>query len=361
MYDNSIILLDLDHTLYNAFDPWRNLVSKIFIHDLGWKTFPWRTFNEIRTHYRVFDIFFEKSFRHYWLSQELIVLLLGIKNQSVSSEDLLDELAKFEIRLSLIRTKEYRPSIILSSALEFTKNCKELNKALKLIEETRDNLEIKEIEDRFWSDAKITCYDGVFDLLSKLSKENARFYLVSEGDYELQVWKTKLLGIQQFFVNKILVTESYKQSSEYLRNLELVKKIISNKDNEVFKESEKARQADSVLRKFELLKLKEDLFFYYAIFKSILQDPKNPEREFIFTDIDELLDISELTEGKVVMVGDRIDKDILPIWKIFGKNSELIRIRCGKYKTNDLQSNIPKSVYKEFPDFSSIYNHFLNM
>lgn len=360
MYDNSIILFDLDHTLYNAVDPWRNLVSKIFISDRKWKNFPWKIYFAIREHHKVFELFFEKSFRHHWLSQELIALLLGIKNKSISSEDLLNELAKFEIWLSLIRSRECSPTKILRSALEFTKDCVELNKALKLIQEKKDDPEIKAIEERFWSQAKITCYDGVSDLLSKLSKENARFYLVSEGDYELQVWKTKLLNIHHFFVNRILVTELYKLSSVYLKNLDLIKKILLNKYDDINIESEKASQADSIIRKFELLKLKDDLFFYYAIFKSITSDPKNPESVYLSTNIDKLLEINETMEDKVVMIGDRVDKDLFPIWKIMGKNSELIRIKCGKYKTKDLQIGIPKSIYKEFHDFSLVYNHFLN-
>ena len=219
MYKNTLFLFDLDHTLYDAETPWQELVNHLLVKDFGWKNFPWHVYRTIRDYHSVFDLFFEKSFRHNWLSKELIVLLLSIRNNTLSANDLFNDLDKFQIRLKLIKSKQYRPSFIRQEALEFVKTCEVLNNALQIIGEKKDNMEVIQIENKFQSGANINCYEGVFELLNLIEGKNAKFYLVSEGEYELQVWKTKLLDIYKFFKNKILITESYKHAPIYLKNL----------------------------------------------------------------------------------------------------------------------------------------------
>ena len=75
-----VVLFDLDHTLYEAYWSWRRALQHVFVRELGFARFPYSAYFAVRAHSELFEIFFEKSFRHFWATPELLSIMFLLLN-----------------------------------------------------------------------------------------------------------------------------------------------------------------------------------------------------------------------------------------------------------------------------------------
>ena len=115
------------------------------------------------------------------------------------------------------------------------------------------------------------------------------------------------------------------------------------------------RRADEEVRRFDLLKHKEDLHYYISALNAIDSDRDNPEEFLRTVDSDDVLTTNIDLPSGVIMVGDRNDKDMYPVWQLLKEKALLIRMRAGKYKNDPRSPDIPRGQYAECPEFRQVY------
>ena len=111
------------------------------------------------------------------------------------------------------------------------------------------------------------------------------------------------------------------------------------------------QSADEEIRKFQLLKYKQEYHYYLSAFKAIAANRQTPEAVLRGARASDLLTTDIRPAPRVIMVGDRVDKDMAPVWRLLGHNAMLIRLKAGKYKRTPGAQAIPRTNYAECSEF----------
>jgi FMN phosphatase YigB (HAD superfamily) len=355
MNNQWIVLFDLEHTLYEAYQSWRRPLHHLFIKQIGYKNFPWDTYFTIRKHYRIFDLIFDKSFRHHWLTPEIVSLMILLMEKKINPVTLLIELEKIEFQIELIKNQFYRPGQFYVEAHKVFRSHRTFISAIEYINEKSKSDFISKIQKEYYNRVNIQPYEGVLDGLNQLFDRDIKVYLASEGDYDHQIFKVQELHLEKHFSEKILASEIYKSNYYYKKNWYLIKTAIENGSYSKRLFSEEIIKADETVRKYALMKRKENYYYYYSILNAIRLNNKKPEEVLLKSKNNDLINYKNLNQFHIIMVGDRLDKDVLPVWRIFGKQAFLIRVKVGKYKNETLQFRIPKSNYTECKDIKQAF------
>ncbi|TAK51312.1 MAG: hypothetical protein EPO24_16005 [Bacteroidetes bacterium] len=352
---NEIILFDLDHTLYEAYNTWRNPLQQLFREHCSITRFPWKMYFKLRDFNNVFDLLYQKSFRHHWLTSELASLLLLLIEKRVDASLLFDELERIDFRLRVLRHKYPRPGMYRLSAMATLADHKVFQKTVQLAQDICNARSVRALTPEYYNMAAMTPHDGVVQCFDFLSTEGYRFYLATEGDYKHQIFKIKRLSLQSYFKGKILASEFYLENPSYQSALRTITTAVNDGSYGKKFYSKEIIHADETVRMFEMLKHKEHYFYYYALCHAIASDADTPEKVLLQSKAPEHLLSTDITpESKVLMVGDRNDKDMVPLWKIFQSACYLIRIKAGVYKDEKLKFKIPKRNYAETKNFRGV-------
>ena len=355
MNDDRLVLFDLDFTLYEAYGNWRRPLAGLFRRNLGTKAFPWTLYFDIRGHNEVFEIFYEKSFRHHGLTAELAALRILLFEKRISATALLNDLQSIEFRLDLLKRIFPRPG---SYALEAKKYCLSFptfRSAIEGVKERSTSPQVVDVVSRYSDSLRFRAYPGVVEALEFLKERGIPFYLASEGDYDQQRFKCKLLGLDGYFSQRTLASEIYKLNRCYRASRKTIEDALADGSYAEEMDSPGIRRADEEVRRFDLLKHKEDLHYYISALNAIDSDRDNPEEFLRTVDSDDVLTTNIDLPSGVIMVGDRNDKDMYPVWQLLKEKALLIRMRAGKYKNDPRSPDIPRGQYAECPEFRQVY------
>ena len=355
MSERRIALFDLDHTLYESSWSWRKSLQALVVDRLGNRRFPWSAYFGIRGHSNVFDVVWEKSFRHHWLTPELASLMLLIREGRVNTPALLEELESVEHLLGLARRREVRPGRYLLAGREIIGRHKAVDRAIRIAAERAQSHEAKELVTEYYAAVRIQPYAGVRQGLQALKDRNIGCYLASEGDYALHQAKLRMLNLERFFRDKVLASEIYTSNRLYRRHRRMIIAAIDEGTYLKNRGSHELSRADEEIRKYELIKHKENFHYYYAILNAIAANRDTPEHVLLTGAADRLLKAGRLVPDSIVMIGDRVDKDMYPVWKIFDGHAALIRVRSGKYRRRGMPRSVPRKNYRECTDLRQAF------
>jgi FMN phosphatase YigB (HAD superfamily) len=347
MNKSIIILFDLDHTLYEAYWSWRNPLSDIFGNQLAYKKFPWDTYFKIREHSKIFDIYFKNNFRHYWLTPELAGLLILLIENKIKSNEFVSDLLEIDLKATLLKKYCCRPGLYYLEIEKEIQKHKTFLSAIHKIKTLSRQKRIININNEYYSSVNLHPHTGVEKGLQFLQDNDIKFYLASEGDYSQQLFKINKLSLDGYFKNKILASEIYKLNKNYIKYHNKIDTAIID-GSYLRKISKKDIMfADEQMQRYELIRKKEEYYYYYSILNAIDINPTNPEKILLENKYDQLLQKYRAHKNKLFMIGDRVDKDILPLWRMFGEKIILLRVRTGKYKKFEISAKLPKSNYTE--------------
>ena len=355
MNDDRLVLFDLDYTLYEAYGNWKRPLAGLFRRTLGIKSFPWTLYFDIRGYNEVFEVFYEKSFRHHWLTAELAALLMLLVEKKTPATALLDDLQSIDFRLNLLKRMFPRPGAHALAAQKLCLSFPTFRSAIEGVKERSTSPQVVDLVSRYSGSLRFRPYPGVVEVLEFLKERGIPFYLASEGDYDQQRFKCRLLGLDGYFFHRTLASEIYKLNRCYRASRKTIEDALADGSYSGEMDSPGIRQADEEVRRFELLKHKEDFHYYISALNAIASDGENPEEVLKNAGSEGILTTDvNLTSG-VVMVGDRNDKDMYPVWRLLGEKARLIRMRSGKYKDDPRSPDIPRGQYAECPEFRQVY------
>ena len=348
---NEFVFFDLDHTLYEAFESRKAQIRNIFRKHFDLARFPWSIYFAIREKYRVFDLVYPgSSFHHYWLPSELVALLFGIIKKDLDPKEILSILRRLENKLSLISYRYPRPGAFIAKADEALKEEDKFQNLLIYINELSESRFVRKVALDYETGLKLEVYPHVKEGIKVLKEMGTKCYIATEGSYERQVVKLKKLSILHHFLNRILASEIFEHNRFYRDSLTLIRNAITQGMYWKMYHSKELSEADENISNFWLLKRKEKCFYYVSILNAIYQDPENPETILKTWSSTDLLEPSDHAFDKLIMFGDRIDKDVDPLWRLYGEKVHIIRIKKGRYMNSGINVHIPSTNYSEFSE-----------
>jgi FMN phosphatase YigB (HAD superfamily) len=358
---NRVVLFDLDHTLYEAFKSRKRQIKHIFRKHFGLVQFPWSIYFAIRKKYRVFDLVYDRSFHHSWLSPELVALLVGIINRELNPKKILCLLNRLENEIDLIGYRYIRPGGFISKANETLRGNQEFRYLINYINKLSKNRFVKSISWDYENSLKLEPYKGVKEGIEQLKEMGISIYITTEGDYFMQRLKLKKLSLLGYFTNKILASEILEQNRFYRDSMITIRNAIATGKYWRMYFSRKILEADENIRNFWMLKKKDKCFYYIAVLNAIFEDQENPERILKTWNSTELLEPSNHVWDKLIMFGDRADKDVTPLWRLFKEKVHIIRIKKGQYMSTKIEMSIPATNYVEFSEPGNAIKYLISI
>jgi FMN phosphatase YigB (HAD superfamily) len=195
--------------------------------------------------------------------------------------------------------------------------------------------------------------------LQRLQESDFLFYLVTEGVTAVQLEKVSLLGLQQFFNGRILVTQAAAEPREAEEIFQAAQNIVSERGQ--LPAGEESRLDYLTLAYFHgLLRKWADKCnrqFYARALHAVRLDPAAPQERLREVEVLSREEWLARPAIKLAMIGDRYDKDLLPVLELCGKeNSITLRVRQGKYRhmSHPEQSESWRSPTASFEEFSQV-------
>lgn len=358
---NRVVLFDLDHTLYEAFRGRKAHLEQIFRKHFNLVHFPWSLYFTIRQKYRVFDLIYKRSFHHYWLTPELVALIMGILNRELNSKQILSTLDRIENEVDLASYRYIRPGAFIAKSNEIIRRDSDLKDLICYIKELSKSQIAKTVASDYEDTLELKPYEGIKEGIKHLKEMGIDCYITTEGDYSMQKEKLKKLSLFHDFDKKILASGIFEHNRYYRDSLSVIRNAIATGNYWRMYFSREIIEADENIRNFWMLKKKDKCFYYIAVLNAIFEDPENPERILKTWNSTGLLELSNHVRDKLIMFGDRVDKDVTPIWRLYRENVQIIRIKKGQYMSTRMDLSIPTTNYVEFSKPSKAIKYLIGI
>lgn len=181
MNDDRLVLFDLDFTLYEAYGNWRRPLAGLFRRNLGPKAFPWKLYFDVRGCNEVFEIFYEKSFRHHWLTAELASLLMLLLDKKVPATAFMNDLRSIHFRLNLLKRVFPRPGAYALAAQKLCLSFPTFRSAIESVKERSTSSQVVDLVSRYSDSLRFRPYPGVVEALEFLKERASRSTLPAKG------------------------------------------------------------------------------------------------------------------------------------------------------------------------------------
>lgn len=366
-----IVCIDLDHTLFNN-EEIRNsaLIAALSKFELGISLSEKLDFIEkIRDLYKILHSLGFPHLIHYWNEKELYIFLAiffsrnekhiaALKKFGIERERLLSSLVSHQEHIDNIEESFYYDYLVEKYIDEIynegqIKRFKELVAAFKA-----EGEEFSSVQNEYERNFHLKPHPYVVEFLDYLKQENIETVLISEGIEDIQIEKLKRMKLLSYFRHRILTT-GMAATPVGIEELETYWKEIVRKELPELTDVDRAVIFFRSL--IERMNFKDNKNFYRRIFHVI----KSNDADFSAALKKMRFVNKKVWENsipiKLVMIGDRYDKDVKPIIEILGRESiKTIRIITGKYKDQYPDSEIPlhKRPTKTCSSFKQIQNYF---
>ncbi len=372
-HPRKIIFIDLDHTLLDNLDL-RLTAAREALKVL----FPERaleralsSYSTIIDHTYAFEALGFPSFSHYWNPIEIyaILVLLTDNNYFLQAHP---EIAGSDTQSTWADLVDFDRKVHSASRSSFLSH-QDFFEALLNTQENKERLQafvdqvktilpdpiFQEAQHEYHKNLKWKPLDEAIYFLQRLQDGDFLFYLVTEGLTQVQLEKVALLGLQEFFQNRILVTQAAAEPRAATEILQAAQNIVSDRGR--LPANDKSSLEYLTLSYFYGLMRKWadkcNRQFYGRVLQAVQLDPVSPQ--------DRLHEVEVLSREewlarpaiKLAMIGDRYDKDLLPVLELCGKEKSItIRVRQGKYKSvpHPQQSDTWRSPTASCDEFSQV-------
>jgi len=368
-----IIFIDLDHTLLDNQDirltaarqAFKVLFPKHAIEQVL------LTYSTIIDHTYAFEALGFPSFSHYWNPIEIyaILTLLTKDNHFLKThpevvifdpQTIWTELFTVDRMVrSANRSGFFSDEDFYGAFFDTLENKERLKAFANLVRKILSDPIFSEAQREYNRNLELKPLKDALRFLRRLKESDFLFYLVSEGLTQVQLEKVSRLGLQEFFNGRILVTQAAATPVEAEEIFQAAKNLVS--DREKLLANDRRCLDYLALSYFHgLIRRWADKCnkqFYGRVLHAVQLNSTSPQE--VLSKV-EVLDRPEWLARppiKLAMIGDRYDKDLLPVLELCGKeNSITIRIRQGKYKSvpHPQQNDTWRSPTVTFEEFSQI-------
>lgn len=283
-----VLLMDLDFTLFD-YRKVRKKGAKYAIELMN-LNIPikkaLRLYNLIVKHSSVFTVFGLPNFRHLWNDPKLYAILMAMCYMDEKSlSRLFAEIANIERKMKDLEVKTENKAVwnpgntlLKSEIYEFFNIMQKIERddfAHKIINKAVEGFEKMTNKIQLYSDAE--------NFILEILNAGIEIYIITEGDPKIQMEKCRKLNLERLIdLNKIIVIDQ-KTSTSFLQVLKAI--YYHPEDPNVY------------------------------IKRPPMQEKLGSNRCFI----------------KLAVIGDRYDRDLAPLIKLFDKNVITIRLVRGKY------------------------------
>lgn len=366
-----IVCIDLDHTLFNN-EEIRNsaLTAALSKFELGISlSEKLDAIEKIRDLYRILQSLGFPHLIHYWNEKELYIFLAiffsgnekhiaALKKFGVERERLLSSLVSHQEYLDSLDESFYYDYLV-EKYIEKINSDDQIKRFKELVAVFKANgEEFSSVQNEYERNFYLKPHPFVVEFLDYLKQENIETVLISEGIEEIQIDKLKRMNLLSYFQHRILTT-GRAATPEGVEELETYWKEIIRKELPELTDVDRA--VIFFRRLINDMNFKENKNFYRRIFhviKSNGPDFSAALKKMSFVNKTAWENSIPL---KMVMIGDRYDKDVKPIIELLGRETvKTIRIITGKYKDQYPDSEIPlhKKPAKTCSSFKQIHNYF---
>ncbi len=344
-----IIFIDLDHTLlYNndiRLAAARHALKVFFPgHEVEQAL---STYWTIIDHTYAFESLGFPSFSHYWNPLEIypILALLTDDNEFAktnSAASVIDKKALWADLFNLDRIVRganrasfFSDESFYEAYLETLENKERLKAFAQFVREISSESIFLEAQRTYDRNLEWKPLKDALGFLKRLKESDFLLYLVTEGLTQIQLAKVALLGLQEFFNGRILVTQAAAEPFEFEEIFKAAKDSVPDQKRWL---GDERRCLDYLTLSYfsKLIRRwadKSNKQFYARILHAVQINPTSPQHSLSKVKV---LDRNEWLARppiKLAMIGDRYDKDLLPVLELCGKeNSLTIRVRQGRYK-----------------------------
>ncbi|GEM_PF-5767577 len=368
-----VIFIDLDHTLLDNQDVRQAAAQRalkvLFFDDAVERAL--MTYSAIIDHTYAFEALGFPSFSHYWNPVEIyaIVALLTNDNNFIKTHpdvSTVDPKVLWADLLSLDRVIRSTNRSGFCSDEDFYEtvfgtfeNKERLKTFVNLVKKILTEPIFSEAQREYNRNLELKPLKDALRFLRRLKENNFLFYLVSEGLTQVQSEKVSLLGLQEFFNGRILVTQAAATPVEIEEIFQTAKNLVSGRekflaDDQRYLDYLTLSYFHGLIRRWADKCNKQ---FYGRVLHAVQLNSISPQE--VLSKVEVLGQSEWLARPpiKLAMIGDRYDKDLLPVLELCGKeNSITIRIRQGKYKSvpHPHQTDTWRSPTATFDEFSQI-------
>jgi len=369
----SIIFIDLDHTLLDNFDlrlsAARHALQVLFPEHALEEALS--NYSTIIDHTYAFEALGFSSFSHYWNPIEIyaILVLLTNDNYFIKAHP---EAAAIAVQSTWADLVNLDRTVHRASRSSFLSD-KDFFAALLHVHEDKDRLKtfadhvkrilpdpvFREAQQAYRQNLAWKPLDDAIQFLRRLQESDFLFYLVTEGLAPVQLEKVSLLGLQEFFDGRILVTQAAAEPREAAEILQAAQNIISERGQ--FPADEESSLDYLTLAFFHgLIRKWADKCnrqFYGRVLHAVQINPAAPQERLHEVEVLSREEWLARPPIKLAMIGDRYDKDLLPVLELCGKEKSItLRVRQGKYKSvpHPQQSDTWRSLTVSFEEFSQV-------
>lgn len=354
-----IILIDIDSTLYdNLYTRHKALkpVLKRLLLD--------NSISQLLKNYeRIVDIgdVFDKiglvNFKHIWSSKELYAVLTVLFTRNpdhlcsmgISESDQAFFLkALEETHRSLMKMHRIYPNTFQIKRNTFQPAIKNiaLLRFITIVNKIKNHKLFRNADKAFKRNLVFKPNKGVVEFLYRMYKAGFQMNVVTEGYHDIQCNKINKLGLAHLFRNRILTSEDATTPfgiKTLYRQIVLIENKIAIKTASP-EDKKELNALKSIIKMLKEYENKSNPLFFGRIIHAIVSDPGNPYKalkKFAVVSSDEWVKKNNI---KIVMIGDRYDKDVRPLINLLGKKNVMtIRYQKGKHRKSFLPHSVAPS------------------
>jgi FMN phosphatase YigB (HAD superfamily) len=368
-----IVFIDLDHTLVDNQDS-RLMAAQRALTIL----FPeyaieqaLSTYSTIVDHTDAFEALGFPSFRHYWNPVEIYAVLALLTHDNnfvkIHPEVLTFDPDALWVDLFTVdrmvcgtnRSGFFSDEDFYGTLLGTLGNNEPLRAFAGLVRKILHDPIFQETQAEYDRNLRLKPLEHVTNFLKRLQESGFLFYLVTEGLTQVQLEKVSLLGLQEFFNGRVLVTQAMAEPFEAEEIVKAAKDLASDRgrllaDDQRCLDYLTLSYFSSLIRRWSDKSNKQ---FYSRVLHAVQFDPMSPQHSLSKVEVSDRAEWLSRPPIKLAMIGDRYDKDLLPVLELCGKdNSITIRIQQGKYKSvpHPQRANSWRSPTATFEEFSEI-------
>lgn len=370
---SKIVFIDLDHTLlYN------NDIRLVAARHALKVLFPEHkieqalsTYWTIIEHTYAFEALGFPSFSHYWNPIEIyaILALLTADNEFIKNNSEALTIDKKNIWADLFdldravrgenRARFFSDQDFYEAFLETSENKNRLKAFAQLARKILPDPLFLEAQRTYNRNLELKPLKDALGFLKRLKESEFLFYLVTEGLTRIQMEKVALLGLQDLFDGHILVTQAAAEPFEFGEIFKAAKALAVDRV-QLFADEQRCLDYLTLSYFSSLIRRwtdKSNKQFYARVLHAVQINSFFPQQGLSHI---EVLDRNEWLSRppiKLAMIGDRYDKDLLPVLELCGKeNSMTIRVQQGRYK--DMPHPQQKATWRSptisFEDFAQV-------
>lgn len=318
----------------------------------------------------IFELMELTNFIHIWNSHDLYAVIKILYSQNETDYKRLcmskDDQAVFikkieELKKAFSDAHLDRTSFDRDVYEDFKKNVlkePDVRRFLQMVKKIRNRPEIKKAFKIFRSSLRLVPAPGFIHLLHQLIKSGFNVYFVSEGIEKIQRQKLKKLRLLKLFKQRLITTDAAADTKAWIQikkmRLRCEKRLQSVNLSDLNRKN--LTQKQKILRFTETLleaySAKSNPFFYARVIHAVKQNQKAPLHRLKSFAYIPLTWWYMKPPIQIAVIGDRYDKDILPLIQLSGKNRIIsILYNQGKYKRTFPRENHISETSDVPPDF----------